>query len=98
MQIRAVQHADELAAERDQLQVSVDGLRLEMMHVQEQLVEQQASSAVARLSLHICCVTKAGPEAWYWSSFKFSSLPACNACAATLKDSPTLWHALLTKS
>ena len=43
MQARAVQHVDELAAERDQLQVCVNGLRRETIHVQEQLVEQQAS-------------------------------------------------------
>ena len=43
MQARAVQNADDLASEKDQLQVAAEGLRGEMVNVREQLAEQQAS-------------------------------------------------------
>ncbi len=41
MQARAVQTADDLASERDVLQVAADGLRHELSNVRQQLAEQQ---------------------------------------------------------
>ncbi|KAL3154390.1 hypothetical protein ABBQ32_013866 [Trebouxia sp. C0010 RCD-2024] len=42
---RAVQNADELASQKDLLQVEVDALRQEMANVKEQLSEQQGDNA-----------------------------------------------------
>ena len=41
MQAKAVQTADDLASERDVLQVAADGLRHELSNVRQQLAEQQ---------------------------------------------------------
>ena len=46
LQIRAVQNADELASQKDLLQVEVDTLRQEMANVKEQLTEQQVCLAL----------------------------------------------------
>lgn len=48
MQARAVQNADELASQKDLLQVEVDALRQEMGNVREQLEEQQVCPALAQ--------------------------------------------------
>lgn len=44
MQARAVQTADELAAQKDALQVELDAVRQEMLNAKEQLVEQQVET------------------------------------------------------
>lgn len=48
MQARAVQNADELASQKDLLQVEVDALRQEMGNAREQLEEQQVCPALTQ--------------------------------------------------
>lgn len=58
MQARAVQNADELASQKDLLQVEVDALKQEMGNVKEQLEEQQVRPALCTKTRHNACMLK----------------------------------------
>ena len=57
-----MQNADDLASERDQLQVSADGLRQEMAHVKDQLTEQQACTHGLWLEVSCCQLLVLSPN------------------------------------
>lgn len=58
MQARAVQAADDLASERDLLQVAADSLRHELSNVRQQLAEQQVvlchAVSVGEIDYRLC--------------------------------------------